>query len=155
MHKLRTANKSSCCHTNGLYPNQTMKLEYLDDISEGGKYKGVVSENLIRIYDFAQMETTQLINLIYQRLIVDKQSLDLTTIDFIEPINCHVTLQLSSSDEGVVKTTQAGIFICKLKEQAYITAIEFMKAAADGGHNWLCDTSVDDIDFLYSAGGTW
>jgi len=132
-----------------------MKLEYLDDISEEGKYKDVVSENLIRLYDFGQKETTQLVNLIYQRLILDKQSLDLTTVDFIQPINCHVTLQLSSSDEGVIKADKAGIFICKLTEQTYITVIEHMKAATNNGYNWLCDTSTDDIDFLYSAGGTW
>jgi hypothetical protein len=139
----------------GFIQNQPMKLEYLDDISEGGKYKDGVSENLIRLYDFGQKETTQLVNLIYQRLIVDKQSLDLTTIDFIEPINCHVTLQLSSSDEGVIKTDKADIFIVKLMEQTYITATEYMNAAADNGYNWLCDTSTDDIDFLYSTGGTW
>jgi hypothetical protein len=135
--------------------NQTMKLEYLDDISDGRKYKDVVSENLIRLYDFGQKETTQLVNLIYKRLIIDKQSLDLTTPDFIQPINCHVTLQISSSDEGVIRTDKANIFICKLTEQTCITAIEYMKATADGGYNWLCDTSSDDIDFLYSAGGTW
>ena len=132
-----------------------MKLEYLGEISEGGKYKDVVSENLIRLYDFGQKETTQLVNLIYHRLILDKQSLDLTTVDFIQPINCHVTLQLSSSDEGVIKTDKAEFFICLLTEQTYINAIEYMKAAADDGYNWLCHTSTDDIDFLYSAGGTW
>jgi len=30
-----------------------------------------------------------------------------------------------------------------------------MKAAAEIGYNWLCDTSTDNIDFLYSTGGTW
>jgi hypothetical protein len=135
--------------------NQTMKLEYLDDISDSGKYKDVVSENLIRLYDFGQKETTHLVKLVYQRLILDKQSLDLTTTDFIQPINCRVTLQLSSSDEGVIKTDDPNSFICKLTEQTYITAIEYMKAAADSGYNWLCDTSSDDIDFLYSSGGTW
>lgn len=137
------------------FQNQTMKLEYLDDISDGGKYKDLVSENLIRLYDFGQKETTQLVNLIYQRLILDKQSLDLTTAGFIQSINCSVTLQLSSSDEGVIKTDKPNFFICKLTEQTYITAIKYMKAAADSGYNWLCHTSSDDIDFLYSSGGTW
>jgi hypothetical protein len=139
----------------GSIQNQTMKLEYLDDISHSGKYKDVVSENLIRLYDFGKKETSQLVNLIYQRLILDKQSLDLTTADFIQPINCHLTLQLSSSDEGIIRTNKENFFICKLTEQTYSTAIEYMKAVADSGYNWLCGTSSDDIDFLYSAGGTW
>ena len=132
-----------------------MKLEYLDDISDGGKYKDVVSENLIRLYDFGQKETTQLIDLIYQRIIIDKQSLDLTTLDFIKSVNCHLILQVSSSDNGVMQTDRPSFFTCRLTEQTFITAIEYMKAAADSGYNWLCDTSSDDIDFLYSAGGTW
>jgi len=132
-----------------------MKLEYLDDLSYSGKYKDVVSDNLIRLYDFRQNETADLVDLIYQRLIVDKQSLDLTTVDFIQSINCRVTLQLSSSDEGVIKTDKPDFFICKLTQQTYITAIDYMKAAAESGYNWLCDTSKDDIDFLYSSGGTW
>ena len=93
--------------------------------------------------------------MIYQRLIVDKQDLDLMTVDFIEPINCHLTLQVSSTDKGVMKINMPNYFACELTEQAYITVIEYMKAAADSGYNWLCDTSADDIDFLYSPGGTW
>ena len=131
-----------------------MKLEYLDDISNGGKFKDVVSENLIRLYDFDQKETTLLIKLIYQRLILDNQSVDLAAADFIQPINCHLNLQLASIDEGVVKTDKDNFFICKLTAQTYVTATEYMKAI-DSGYNWLCDTSDDNIDFLYSAGGTW
>jgi len=70
-------------------------------------------------------------------------------------INCHITLQLSSTDEGVIKTDQSGSFICKLTEQTYITVMEYMKAAADSDYHWLCETSSDNIDFLYSSGGTW
>jgi hypothetical protein len=132
-----------------------MKLEYLDNISDGGKYKDVVSENLIRLYDFEQKETKQLIELIYQRLIIGKQNIDLKTLDFIQPVNCHLTLQVSSSDKGIMKTDSPNFFTCRLTKQTFITAIEYMKAATDSGYNWLCDTSSDDIDFLYSAGGTW
>lgn len=131
-----------------------MKLEYLDDLSEGGKYKGVVSENLIRLYDFEQDETNLLVNLINQQLIINQQGLDLTTVAFIQPVNCSLILQLAPNDEGIVVTVEAGFFICKLTEQTYIKALADMKAVKDG-YNWLCDTSRDNIDFLYSAGGTW
>jgi hypothetical protein len=134
---------------------QIMKLEYLDDISDGGKYKEVVSEKLIRLYDFGQEQTTQLIDLLYQRLIIEKQSLHLTNVDFIEPVNCNLTLQVSSIDKGIMKTDKTAFFICSLPEQTYLTASERMKAAANSGYNWLCHTSNDGIDFLYSSGGTW
>lgn len=131
-----------------------MKLEYLNDISDGGKYKNVVSENLITLYDFNQKETTELTDLIYRKVIVDKQGLDLSTLDFIQPVNCQLILQLSSTDKGILKTDKPNMFTCELTEQSYTSAIGFMKAV-DSGYNWLCDTSIDDIDFLYSAGGTW
>jgi hypothetical protein len=132
-----------------------MKLEYLYDISDGAKYKDVVSENLIRLYDFGQKETTQLIDLMYQQLVIGRQSIDLTTVDFIKAVNCLLILQVSSIDKGVLKTDKPTVFTCELTEQAYMNTIEYMKAAAKSGYNWLCDTSSDDIDFLYSAGGTW
>jgi hypothetical protein len=131
-----------------------MKLDYLSDISDRGKYTDVVSENLIRLFDFEQTQTKQLADLIYQRLIVDKQALDLATVDFIESINCQLTLQASSTDKGIMKTDRPNSFICEPTEQTYIVATEYMKAV-DSGHNWLCDTSADNVDFLYSAGGTW
>ena len=134
--------------------NRTMKLEYLDDISNGGKYKDVVSENLIRLYDFNQKETTELTELIYQKLIVHKQKLHLSSLDFVRPVNCQLIFQLSSVDKGILKTENPNVFTCDLTEQSFLTAIEFMKAV-DSGYNWLCDTSEDDIDFLYSTGGTW
>ena len=132
-----------------------MKLEYLDNISDSGRYKNVVSENLIRLYDFNQKETKELADLIYQKIIVDKEKLELTSIEFIKPVNCQLTLQLSTFDKGITKTDNEDLFMCDLTQQSYLTAIECMKAAADGGYNWLCDTSNDNIDFLYSIGGTW
>jgi hypothetical protein len=131
-----------------------MKLEYLDDISDGGKYKDVVSENLIRLYDFNRSETIELANAIYKRLICDKEKLDLLSLDFIKPLNCQLNFQLSTIDKGILKTDEPNVFVCYLTEKAYLTAIELMNAV-DSGYNWLCDTSNDDIDFLYSAGGTW
>lgn len=131
-----------------------MKLEYLDDISDDVKYKDVVSENLIRLYDFNKKETTELADIIYKRLICDKETLDLSNLAFIVPLNCQLILQLATVDKGILKTDEPNIFICYLTEQAYLRAIEFMKGV-DSGYNWLCDTSNDDIDFLYSAGGTW
>jgi hypothetical protein len=131
-----------------------MKLEYLDDISDGGKYKGIVSENLVRLYDFDQKETGRLIDIIHQTLIVDKQKLDLSNLDFVIPVNCHLVLQLSPVDKGITKTDKPNVFNCDMTEQSFITAIELMKVVGDG-FNWLCDTSNDNIDFLYSAGGTW
>jgi hypothetical protein len=131
-----------------------MKVEYLDDMTDGGKFKDVTSENLIRLFDFNENQTADLSLKIYQTLIIDKQKLDLSNVTFIELVNCKLILQLSSSDKGILRTDKPNTFTCDLTEETYKTAIEIMKAV-DSGYNWLCDTSDDNIDFLYSPGGTW
>ncbi len=131
-----------------------MKVEYLDDISDGGRFKQVSSENLVRLFDFDQSQTTALIKEIWQSLIINKKDLDLSRIAFIEPINCKLILQLSSNDYGILRASESKTFICQLTEESYKRAIDIMKAV-DNGFNWLCSTSVDNIDFLYSPGGTW
>ncbi|RYE59103.1 MAG: hypothetical protein EOP48_01975 [Sphingobacteriales bacterium] len=131
-----------------------MKVEYLDDMTDGGKFKNVTSENLIRLFDFDQIQTADLTTEIYQKLIINKAKLDLSNLAFIELVNCKLVLQVSSSDKGILRTEEPNTFTCDLTEETYKTAIEKMKAI-DSGYNWLCDTSDDNIDFLYSSGGTW
>ena len=131
-----------------------MKLEYLDDISDGGKYKDVVSENLIRLYDFDQSQTRKLADLFLQNLITNNHTVDLSQVDFIEAINCQLTLRISPNDKGILRTEHQNIFTCELTKKTYQTAIEIMKGV-NSGFNWLCDTSNDNIDFLYSTGGDW
>lgn len=131
-----------------------MKLEYLNNISDGGKFKQVVSDNLIRLYDFDESQTTAFAQAINQTLIVDKQMLNLSIIKFIEPQNCSLVLQLSLVDKGILRGSNENTFVCHLTEQSYAAMIQMVKSYSQGYH-WLCDTSAEDIDFLYSAGGTW
>ncbi|MBC7417323.1 MAG: hypothetical protein H7325_04115 [Pedobacter sp.] len=131
-----------------------MKVEFLKDMTNGGKYKQVTSENLIRLFDFDQTQTSDFTSEIYHSLIIDKQYLDLSNLAFIELVNCKLVLQLSSSDKGILKTDEPNRFTCELTEETYKAAIKIMKAVGSG-YDWLCDTSDDNIDFLYSPGGTW
>ena len=131
-----------------------MKLEYIHDLTAGGKYKDVVSENLVRLYHFDKIQTEKLTTLISKYIIGKKEKLNLSDIEFIESVNCQLTLQLSDTDIGILRTQKNDIFNCYLTKDTYLTAIEIMKTI-DSGYNWLCDISKDDIDFLYSSGGTW
>ena len=130
-----------------------MKLEFLSDISNGGQFREIVSDNLVRLYDFTQKQTEVLTDLIYQNLIVERRVLDLSTVEFIQQVNCRLVLQVTLHDNGILKTSDPDLFTCNLTEQSYRKLIEIMKAAAD--YNWLCERSDDDIDFLYSVGGWW
>jgi hypothetical protein len=131
-----------------------MKLEYLDDINDGGKFEGVVSDNLVRLYDFDDVQTRKLIKLILTNIITNKNELNLSQVDFIETINCTLILQLSATDIGISKSADPNNFVCSLTQESFNNMIQLMEKVTSG-YNWLCDTSNDDIDFLYSKGGTW
>jgi len=130
-----------------------MKLEYLHDLSGDGKYPGAWPAQLIRLYDFEADQSLALVSLI-QQLLDTRQSLDLASVSFIEPVNCNLTLALSATDRGIVRTENSAVFNCYLTEAAYNEAIAVIQAVGDG-YNWLDDASDSDIAFLYSPGGTW
>lgn len=136
-----------------------MKLEYLDDISGGGKYPYADPDKLIRLYDFDQSEAQKLIDNIQLEVINRNSSLDLSTIKFIEPLNCNLKFTVSIIDLGI-NASPNNDFICKLTVQSYYAMIGIMEAFVDkendlGGYNWLYDPSENKIDLLFSPGGTW
>lgn len=149
MGKMCKVSNSLCVLDNSL----KMKLEYLEDLTDGGKYTHVVSENLIRLSDFDENQTVLLIKVI-NNFLVTKEAVELSDCDFIEAIDCKLLLQLSNEDLGILKAEKSNTFTCNLTEKSYTEAIELMKATSEG-YNWLSITSNENIDFLYSSGGTW
>jgi hypothetical protein len=131
-----------------------MKLEYLDDLTDGGKFSYVVSKNLIRLYDFDQVQSKELVELIHMVVIDSGDELDISALSFVQPVNCKLLFRVADFDEGVLRTFQADKFVCELTKQSFCNLIEKMIKVSTG-HSWLCDTSKDDIDLLFSSGGTW
>lgn len=137
-----------------------MKLEYLDDISDNGKYPWADPDKLIRLYDFEQTEATQLSDIIRSHLIDDQKPLDLSTIDFITPMNCKLTLEVSEEDHGIDMPEIKNDFVCKLTTKTYIEMLGYMAAFTKNendlsGYNWLYDPKMNKIDLLFSPGGSW
>lgn len=133
-----------------------MKVEYLNNISEGGKYRQVVSDNLIRLYDFEPEQARQLQDILRKTIIEERRSLDLSSLEFIRPVNCNLVFQIAHVDE-VITTTDNFNFVCSLAVEDYeqmIANIEpFCKPGTDG-YQWLHE-SYGTIDLLLSPGGTW
>jgi hypothetical protein len=138
-----------------------MKVEFLPDLTDGGKYKQVVSEKLLRLYDFDYREALKFRQAV-QETIVNKQSqLDLTSLPFIEPINCKLIFAISDDDIGI-ETEDDLLLICRLTIAAYEKMLYMMEPFCDpneteAGYNWLYENyDVDsNIDLLFSPGGTW
>lgn len=131
-----------------------MKLEYLADLSGGGRYPNAYPPRLLRLYDFDAAQTAALTALIETRLLGAGQALPLDEVPFIDALNCQLTLELAAEDAGVAETGP-GRFACRLTPAAYRQVVACMHSV-DDGHQWLDNmAAVESIDWLYSSGGTW
>jgi hypothetical protein len=132
-----------------------MKVEFINDISNGGQFKDVVSDRLVRLFDFNSVEAEKFQRTI-KDLIENENRIVVNGLPFIEPINCSLTLSVYNENFGIVKTAK-GEFECRLTKDAYREMISLIQPFVDNesnGYQWLYD-NMADIDFLFSPGGTW
>lgn len=133
-----------------------MKIEFLDDISDGGRFPDADPSQLVRLYDFDSAQANKLRQAIQEKIIDGNKAIDLTTFDFIQSVNCSLTLKLSDMDKGIV-TTDKKHFVCSLTIEKYkemIFLIEPFCNKDTSGYQWLYDIDTP-IDFLFSPGGSW
>lgn len=132
-----------------------MKIEFLDDISRGGQFGHVVSDRLVRLFDFDMVEVAKFQSII-RNLIENENSVAVDRLPFIKPINCSLTLSIHNENLGIVKTGEEQ-FDCRLTKESYEEMISLIQPFVEhesDGYQWLYDT-IADIDFLFSPGGTW
>lgn len=124
-----------------------MKLDYIKNFNE-------LNENLIRLYNFDKTEAIKFRDLLIEVVILKKQKLDLSQVDFIEPINCNLILGLFKTDEGIL-TKDSYNFFCILTLQGFekmIQLIEPFCKKESRGHQYLYDIdNPTDLLFCPSA----
>jgi len=133
-----------------------MKIEFLDDISGGGRFPHADPNQLVRLYDFDKLQATLLRDTIQKHILESKKAIDLTTLNFIQSVNCNLTLQISDIDKGIT-TLVNNNFVCDLTINNYqemILLIEPFCNIEINGYQWLYDLDTA-IDFLFSPGGSW
>ncbi|MCE3279607.1 MAG: hypothetical protein K0S44_1798 [Bacteroidetes bacterium] len=124
-----------------------MKLEYLEDVNEYG-------DDVIRLYDFDKIQAEKLSSAIKNTVIDNEQSLDLSTLDFIENINCKLILHIAEDDEGILTHDQK-VFFCDLTVDGYRNMIRLMEPFTKKdtrSFQMLYDLDTE-IDFLFSPYG--
>jgi hypothetical protein len=136
-----------------------MKLEFLDDITDNGKYPYADPDKLIRIYSFDQSEAEKLINVIQFWILNKGESIDISALPFVESINCSLLFEVSPKDFGIDFVSDFR-FVCRLSHDGYKRMIGYMNAFCDqksemSGYNWLYDPPFKKVDLLFSPGGTW
>ncbi len=127
-----------------------MKLEFLDDATQDD-----AADHVLRLYDFSAVEALGFQQAIHQTLLTEGKPLDLTKLDFIEPLNCKLVLYLSDMDKGITVVGN-GEFVCELTTAGYETMVELVEPFCNGvyGFQFLYEI-ITPIDFLFSVDGAW
>lgn len=124
-----------------------MKLDYIENYNE-------LDENLVRLYNFDKSEAIKFRDLLIEIVILKKQKLDLSQVDFIEPVNCNLILGLFKSDEGIL-TKDNQTFFCILTLKGFenmIRLIEPFCKKETRAHQYLYDVdNPTDLLFCPSA----
>lgn len=132
-----------------------MKLEYLPDLSAGGKFKHVFPNRLIRLYDFNCQEVKWVYRLIDKLVHGKIAKAELHGCDFIEPVNCQLTLVVDSKDLGL-EPLRLNEFVGLFSLESYKTMMNLIEPFTkedSNGFQWLDEYAP--IDFLFSLDGSW
>ena len=131
-----------------------MKLEHLSNANVNGS-----GDDLIRLFAFTSTEVKALIRAIRTGIVSEGNVVKLDLLDFIDPLNCTLSLALSESDGGI-RMNAPGDFTCEMTEQGFLRMLKLMDPfTKDGttGHQWLYDLPAarSRIEFLFSRNGKW
>jgi hypothetical protein len=124
-----------------------MKLEFLKDVNEYG-------DDVMRLYDFDKVQAEKFRSAIIETVIENEKPLDLSSLDYIESINCKLILHLAEEDEGIL-THDRQIFFCDLTVDGYknmARLIEPYCKKETRSFQMLYDLDTE-IDFLFSPFG--
>lgn len=126
-----------------------MKLEYLVNVNDH-------SDGIVRLYDFETQEIVQLCAALRSSVVDLKHELKLSSLNFIQTINCDLTLNISPNDKGISETSKSVLY-CELTSEAYLKMIELIEPFSkpeSTGFQWLYDLD-SPIEFLLSKSGKW
>ena len=124
-----------------------MKLEFLYKINE-------FDEHAVRLSDFDSRQAKAFKDALYDVVIRKKNALEVHELEFVEPINCSLTLRLSEEDLGIEEVVGKHLY-CDLTLESYKkmhTLLEPFCNKESKGYQWLYDVDTP-IDLLFSAGG--
>lgn len=128
---------------------KNMQLDYIHNINNSG-------EHMIRLYNFDMAQAIQFRNNIQEHILKNKRSLSLHDLPFIEARNCELTLRIADDDIGIV-TEDTVLFFCDLTLEGFQEMVDLLAPFClkeTKGYQWLYDID-NEIDFLFSPGGTW
>ena len=126
-----------------------MELDYIANINEFG-------ENVVRLYNFDKSQAIKFRALIKDSIVIRKEKLDLSKVDFIKTRNCNLILGIFKTDEGIFSVDDK-TFFCALTLEGYKNILKLLEPFCKKetkGFQYLYD--IDTLtDFLFCPAGTW
>lgn len=126
-----------------------MQLDYIHNINNSG-------EHMIRLYNFNMSQAIKFRNSIQDSILIKKNPLNLSDLEFIEARNCELTLRIADDDIGIISEDTV-LFFCDLTLEGFQEMVDLLQpfcVKETKGYQWLYDID-NEIDFLFSPGGTW
>ena len=126
-----------------------MELDYIESIN-------AFDDNVVRLYNFDKSQAIKFRDLIKDTVVIRKQKLDLSQVEFIESRNCNLILGLFREDEGILSDDNK-TFYCLLTLESYKTMLELLEPFCNKetiGYQYLYDVD-NPTDLLFSPAGTW
>ncbi|MFA5970983.1 MAG: hypothetical protein WC780_01430 [Lentimicrobiaceae bacterium] len=123
-----------------------MKLKFLENINE-------YDEHAVRLNDFDKAQASLFLQILIDLTTTGKQFISLSDYEFIEPINCELTLRKAETDEGII-TDDYQHFFCDLTLEGYTEMIKLIEPFCikeTDAYRILYDLD-NPIDFIFSAG---
>ncbi|RYZ19956.1 MAG: hypothetical protein EOO16_18385 [Chitinophagaceae bacterium] len=137
-----------------------MKLEFVSDVTDGGKYPLADPDKLLRLYDFSTEEALQLYRKLEEDLIAKDRALAVHELPFVSSINCALTLHPASGNAGIDEARDGKSFHCFLTRESYETMASLIGHFATldhalSGYHWLYDPGDQNVPLLFSDDGSW
>ncbi len=135
---------------------QSMKLQYLSDISPLGQDFNANAMKILRLYSFEPAEVVGLQSAIQLTLLTAMEPLVVDSLPFVHAENCRLTLRIADHDAGI-STEDAFQFFCDLLPSSYEGMLELLQpftSSSPNTHQWLYDLPCK-IEFLISPTGQW
>ena len=127
-----------------------MKIEFLEKTGDASY------NNILRMFAFNKDETLALRSLIKKLVLEQKKDLKIHSLDFVEEINCKLTMTRVNKNIGVSQINSTE-FKWELNTEQCTNVCEMLEnSIRTSGFYWLdgddCET---DVDLLFSEGGGW
>ena len=96
-----------------------MELDYIENVNG-------LDENIVRLFNFNKAEAILFRDLLVETVILKKERLDLSQVNFITPHQCNLIFGLFKTDEGVLSKNNE-TFFCILTMEGFKNMVKLIE----------------------------